>query len=218
MSIQLQLRVSSGTPIYRGHDHYWSAIRDLGKFGQLFTFHDVDMVCNDRDGEAIGEFLRRLQRAGFLEVVETKQVSTAGQGPTNQKTFRQRIYRLLKRPTATPIINRDGSMGKQGRGQEQIWNAIRALKTFETKELTIAAGTDEVSISRETVQTYVVHLESAGYLQALRRGKGRTPGIWRLKPSMNTGPKAPKILRSKMVYDVNRKEIMGRPVAEECVA
>lgn len=218
MSIQLELKVTAGTAIYRGHDHYWSVIRDLGRNGNLFTFQEIDLRCNDADGEGIGEFLRRLIRAGFLEVAETRRVSTAGTGPTNQKVFHQKVYRLLKRPSATPCINRDGSIGKQGRGQEQLWNAIRTLKAFDARELAIAASTEDVSVGVETARTYVFHLENAGYLQVLRAGKGRTASIWRLRPSMNTGPKPPKILRSKMVYDANRNEIMGKPVAVEVAA
>lgn len=218
MTIQLELRVTTGKPVYRGHDHYWSVIRDLGKAGRLFTFQEIDLRCNDLDGENIGEFLRRLTRAGFVDIVETRQISTAGQGPTNQKTIRQRIYRLLKRPSATPILNRDGSPGKQGRGQVQIWNAIRSLSAFDIKELAIAASTEEVPVKHETAQTYVIRLETAGYLQVLRKGRGRTRGIWRLNPAMNTGPKPPKILRSKLVYDANLKQIMGPVLAEEVAA
>lgn len=216
--IQLELRVEAQKPLYRGHDHYWSVIRDLGRDGNLFTFQEIDLRCNDTDGECIGEFLRRLTKAKFLEVVETRQVSTKGQGPTNQKSFRQRVYRLLKRPTATPCIRRDGTIGRQGSIQSQIWNAMRALKTFDVSELQLAASTDEVKAKRESVQTYIIHLTHAGYLLVLRAGKGRTAGIWRLKPSMNTGPKAPKILQSKMVYDSNLKEVMGQPQAVEVAA
>ncbi|WP_298815431.1 hypothetical protein [uncultured Roseibium sp.] len=62
MSIQLELRVEAQKPIYRGHDHYWTVIRDLGRNGNLFTFQEIDLRCNDTDGECIGEFLRRLIR------------------------------------------------------------------------------------------------------------------------------------------------------------
>ncbi len=29
MSIQLELKVTAGKPIVRGHDHYWSVIKDI---------------------------------------------------------------------------------------------------------------------------------------------------------------------------------------------
>lgn len=64
----------------------------------------------------------------------------------------------------------------------------------------------------------MTHLSRAGYLQVLRQASPKVQQIWRLKSSMNTGPNPPKILRTKVVYDANRKEIMGRPVAEECAA
>jgi len=208
MSIQLELRVTAGTPIFRGNDHYWSVIRDLGKNKAKFTMQQLAMRCDDASVDRAAEFVRRLVRAGIAEVV-------SGDEPGRKRT---RVYRLLKRPAPTPCLNRDGTPGKQGRVQDQIWVAMRSLQSFDISELTIASSTDEIVMKRETVEGYVHHLSGAGYLQVLRKGRGATQAIWRLKPSMDTGPRAPKILRSKMVYDSNRKEIMGRPVAEECAA
>ncbi|WP_346915094.1 hypothetical protein [uncultured Roseibium sp.] len=213
MSIQLQLRVTTGQPIYRGHDHYWSVIRDLGKAQALFTLAQIGERTNDPVNDCVIDYVRRLTKAGFLEVADRQRV------PTNVGTTTvQQLYRLLKRPAATPRLNRDGTIAKQGLGQEQLWTAIRALSGFDSRELAIAATTDDVAIAVETAKAYARHLESAGYLQVLRPGSGTKSRIWRLKRSMDTGPKAPKILRSKMVYDTNRGEIMGAPVAEECAA
>ncbi len=208
MSIQLELRVTAGEPIFRGNDHYWSVIRDLGKNKAHFTLQQLVMRCDDASANRAADFLRRLVRAGIVEVVSGKESGRSRTG----------VYRLVKRPAPTPCLNPDGSPGRQGRVQDQIWVAIRSLKTFDANELTIAASTDEIVMKRETVRDYVSHLEKAGYLQTLRKQSPKTPAIWRLKPSMDTGPKAPKILASKMVYDANRKEIMGKPVAVEVAA
>jgi hypothetical protein len=208
MPIQLELRVTAGEPIYRGNDHYWSVIRDLGKNKGCFTLQQIHQRCDDEGIGRVKEFLRRLILAGIAERV-------SGDEPGK---FRTGVYRLVKRPAPTPCLNPDGSPGRQGRVQDQIWVAIRSLKTFDVNELTIAASTDEIVMKRETVRDYVSHLEKAGYLQTLRKQSPKAPAIWRLKPSMDTGPKAPKILASKMVYDANRKEIMGKPVAVEVAA
>ena len=213
MSIQLELRVTAGTPIYRGHDHYWSVIRDLGKGGAIFTLNEVGLRTNDPVNDCVIDYVRRLIKAGYVEVTGAKKTLTNLRRHTVQQE-----YRLLKRPKATPKLNRDGSQAKQGIGQEQLWTAIRALSSFDTRELAIAATTDDVAVAVETAKSYARHLETAGYLQILRPGSGPVSRIWRLKPSMNTGPKPPRILRSKMVYDANRKEIMGQPVAVEVAA
>ncbi|TYC53812.1 hypothetical protein FMN50_13650 [Rhodobacterales bacterium] len=213
MSIQLELRVTAGKPVYRGHDHYWSVIRDLGKGGNLFTLSQIGLRTNDPVNDCITDYLRRLIKAGIVEVAGSEKVLT-----NLRTTTTQQHYRVLKRPKATPRLNRDGSLAKQGLGQDQLWTAIRALSGFDTRELAIAASTDDVVVAVETAKSYARHLEAAGYLQVLRPGSGPVSRIWRLKPSMNTGPTAPKILKSKMVYDPNRKEIMGAPLAEECAA
>jgi ribosomal protein S8 len=212
MSIQLELKVTAGKPIYRGHDHYWSVIRDLGKNAH-FTKHEIAQRSNDPTDKCIDDFLGRLKKAGYVETVE----STFGPTAKNGRARRD-VYRLVKRPAATPIINRDGSVGQQGLGQLHMWNTMRALGGFNKHELAVASTTDEVSVSVETASRYARLLEDAGYLQVLRPGGAGVARIWRLKPSMNTGPNAPKILKSKIVYDANLQEVMGTPIAEECAA
>jgi len=213
MSIQLELRVTTGTPIYRGHDHYWSVIREIGKAGALFTRREVFGRCNDRNDDAVGDFLNRLNAGGFIKVVKQVRVPTGDSG-----TALHNVYRLLKRPFDTPVINRDGSLGVQGLAQLHMWNVMRTIERFHALDLAVMATTDEVDVPRTTAARYARHLQDAGYLEIIRPGRGPIPRIWRLMPRMNTGPKPPKILRSKMVYDTNLETLMGTPVAKEIAA
>lgn len=213
MSIQLELTVTAGKPIYRGHDHYWSVIRDLGKNDSHFTVREVALRSNDRDDYSISDFVKRLAKADYIEVVDTEKVPIDRGGYCTQY-----VYRLLKRPSATPIINRDGSHGTQGLRNQQMWNAMRLLPQFDKHELGVAATIPETEVSSVTAGSYAKRLAAAGYLQILRPGGANLTRIWRLKPSMNTGPRAPKILATKVVWDQNRSEIVGGAVAEECAA
>jgi len=213
MSIQLELTVTTGKPIYRGHDHYWSVIRDLGKNNALFTLREVALRSNDRDDHSVSDFVKRLAKADFIEVVRQDKVPVEQGG-----CFLQNVYRLVKRPSATPIINRDGSLGTQGLRNQQMWNVMRRLPRFDKHELSVAATTPGAAVPVVTAGSYAKLLANAGYLQIIRPGGACVPRIWRLKPSMNTGPKAPKILAAKMVWDVNRNQIMGQARAEECAA
>jgi hypothetical protein len=43
-----------------------------------------------------------------------------------------------------------------------------------------------------------------------KKGRAR-----RLKPSMNSGPRPPMILRAKLVFDQNRHRLVGDIMAEE---
>jgi Mn-dependent DtxR family transcriptional regulator len=213
MSIQLELKVTAGTPIYRGHDHYWSVIKDLGRDKGLFTRREVALRSNDRDDHAVADYIKRLHAAGFLEMVEQQTLANPEGG-----TSRHNVYRLIKRQAATPIVRRDGSLGTQGLSQLQIWNTMRALPSFTSIELAVSASTATIEVPQATANRYARHLQDAGYLQIMRAGGAKVQRIWRLKPSMNTGPNPPKIMGAKIVYDTNRKQIMGTPVAEECAA
>lgn len=212
MSIQLELQVTTGKPIYRGHDHYWSVIRDLAKGGN-FTRREVAQRSNDRDDYCIADFLKRLEKAEFVEVVSKEKQPNPHGG-----FFHFNVFRLLKRPIATPAIARDGTVGSQGLGQVNLWNAIRTLSGFNSPELAIAATTKTIEVQTATARRYCRHLQDAGYLQIVRSGGPGVPRIWRLKPSMNTGPRPPKILRCKAVYDTNKNKIMGTQIAEEVAA
>ncbi|EFO33252.1 conserved hypothetical protein [Roseibium sp. TrichSKD4] len=213
MSIQLEMRVTASKPIYRGHDHYWSVIRELGKNGAHFTKREIGLRSNDRNDRAIGDFLKRLLAANFVEVVDqiTAPFPHGGYHTHN-------VYRLLKRPSVTPIINRDGTRGTQGLAQRNLWRTIRILSQFDLQELALLSSTPEIEVPRSTAKKYVSFLSDAGYLQIMRKGRGSIAQIWRLKASMNTGPKPPKILSTKVVYDANLKKVMGTPVAEELAA
>ncbi len=157
--------------------------------------------------------MRRLTKAGFIQVVDQQKVSK----PTGGTNFHN-VYQLVRRQAATPIVNRDGSIGTQGLAQLYMWNAMRNLTQFDKAELAISATTDDVSVAIETARRYARHLQNAGYLQIRRPGGSGVARIWRLKPSMNTGPNPPKILSCKAVYDANLQKIMGNPVAVECAA
>ena len=213
MPIQLELKVMAGKPIYRGHDHYWKVIRDLGRGGQHFTLREIALRSNDRQDKCIKDFLRRLKAAGFLKVVHTEKFALPNGGFTHRD-----VYELIKRPAATPQVNRDGSPGMQGLGQQQLWTAMRTLTQFNKHEVAIAAATDEVQIAMASAERYCIALQNAGYLAIIRPGGPGQARIWRLKPSMNTGPSAPKILKSKMVFDANLARIMGQPEAVEVAA
>ncbi|WP_297588201.1 hypothetical protein [Roseibium sp.] len=215
MPIQLEMKIVAGELVCRGHEYYWSVIREIGKENH-FTRREIARRTNDPNDKNLDEYLRRLKKAGFVRTVEVVE-GTYGLETHNGK-IRQEIYELVRRPSAAPILNKDGSKGILGLGQIHMWTAIRNLHQFTKQELSIASTTNDVPVSVKTAQSYACMLEKAGYLQILRPGGPNVARIWRLKPSMNTGPNAPKILKSKMIYDPNRQQIMGRPIAQECAA
>lgn len=95
--------------------------------------------------------------------------------------------------------------------RRQIWNAMRQLPHFQIAEIALSASTDSIDVSLGVARAYVGALLRHGMILDLRdRGaKARAAtGVYRLKPSANTGPIAPRCLRNRTaIFDPNRNEI-----------
>lgn len=210
MSAILKLKTINGRPVLRGIDHVWSVILDLTRGGETFTRHDVDQRCCDPADNGITDYLRRLVRAGILAEVGTE--------PAHGRRRGRRIYRLVQRHQEAPRLRRDGSRAPVLANQ-LMWNTMRNLLRdgFTLRELATFASTDEVSVPAPTAQSYIKHLAAAGYLTVLQESVGPHRAKWRLKPSMASGPLAPKLLRTHVVYDPNDNALYGpaEAVAEE---
>lgn len=193
-------RLSVAVP--RGQDGFWQVIRQLDKAGP-WSVIDVDAESNTHKA-SVRDFVRRLVKAGIARV--------AGTAPGNGTPMT--LYRLLKNPADTPRLRRDGSMARPS-GQQQMWRAMRSLRQFDAAELAFAASTDDAAIDLVAARSYINRLSAAGYLAMVSPGK-TTGGmaVWRLKPSMHTGPKAPQVMRTHFIFDPNRGEIVGASTAE----
>ncbi|SFZ85968.1 hypothetical protein SAMN02983003_3140 [Devosia enhydra] len=204
MSAVLRLRIGSAEPLLRGNDHFWRVIMELSEGGSTFTLTDVEGRSECGTRAPIRDFVRRLVKGGLVEATPPEEHGA----PT--------LYRLIERSRSTPTINRDGTAGRQGRGQQQMWNVMRReTGGWTAQELAISASTDEVSVSAATALAYTRTLCQAGLLVVVTPGGPGKKQVWRLKGSANTGPKPPKILRSKLVYDANTGKVLGDVIAEE---
>lgn len=204
MPIILALTLDKSKPVRRGSAHYWSVIRELtaGTAGldRLISVADIVDRSSGADARAVRTFLHTLTGAGLLELTP----ATAGQ---------PRRWRVLKRPTHLPPMSRSGQIAPSR--TRQMWNAMRALPAFTAGEIAIAASIEGSIVQPATAKTYLILLAAAGYLKIERPGAPGRPTVYRLRPVMNTGPLPPKILRTKVVYDQNRNEIVGAAEAEE---
>ncbi len=199
-----------------GHDHFWRVIRELGAGGASFTISDV--VGQTRaHKDSVGDFVRRLcratppiaERAGYREV----KAAHWGEG----KSTKAVAYRLLQSPRDTPSLRRDGTPGRYGQMRQQIWNILRgpqARAGITAGELAFLAETDR-PVKQSTAAEYLIWLHAAGYLVVEEKAAHGRLTRYRLRPSMNTGPLAPKLLKTRVVYDPNRLEVMGSTPIEE---
>lgn len=197
MPLLLQIEARAGRAIRRGNDHYWSVMRELGADGAAFGVRDVFQRCEAADRSSIRTFLRRLQLGGYVEA----------RSPG--------LFALLRRPVMTPRLTGDGAVSGAGRGQELMWWAMQSMPSFTAEQLAITASIEECMIAAGSSKSYCQKLKTAGYLTEVEAGRPHHPAVYRLKPAMNTGDKPPLILRTKLVYDQNRGQIVGVSLAEE---
>lgn len=205
MSYELHIAIKKGCQPRNGADYLWSLMRAAP--GREFTVRDLAGQSNAKR-DTIRSFVRRLEAAGIL----ASQPRPGGS-----------VYRLVRDQLETPKIRRDGTIEPNAGAAQCLWNAIRnAFKQgFEPRDLAHFASTDEVRISIRTALDYCRDLDRAGYLIPLNDVRSRSRDadpMWRLDPRMNTGPRAPLILKTRLVYDPNRGDIVGAAQAEAVLA
>lgn len=208
MSIVLALKLAKGKRVLRGHDHFWSVIMERHRAGQTFSVRDIDLASNTVI-ETVRDYVRRLEKASLIEVVEAS------------ATFVDTRYRPLVIQSVSPRVRRDGTIIESQPATQCMWNMMRGpvgRNGFTYLDIVHWSQTDETSITTATARSYIQMLAAAGYLIVVTLAKPGTPGLWKLDPKMNTGPQAPMILRTKVVFDPNRQEVFGPSEAEEVMA
>jgi len=194
-------RVRLSVRVPRGIQGYWDIMRRLSAEQGVFTLRDVDLQSNVNK-DAIRDFLKRLERAGYVAHTGYRD--------------KAKLYQLRHDQPEAPRLRRDGSPAREmGRANEQVWRTAKMLKRFTTRELAVHASTEDVPVREETAYQYLRHLEHAGYVRKVEAGRpGHKPGTgkqatYALRPDMITGPLAPQIQRTDWVWDPNLKRPMG---------
>ncbi len=90
---------------------------------------------------------------------------------------------------------------------DNIWTAMRGLKSFSPTELAAHANTDTVAVGIDAAQAYCRALLASGHLTVARKAQpGRKEAIYRL--ARNTGPRAPREKRVRAVIDDNTDAVV----------
>lgn len=177
----------------RGHQGFWEEICKRVRF----TVPELDYAsCVDR--KTVRDFVLRLERAEYIEVVDTQGV---GQYAT-------KVYELVHDQPDVPHLKRDGSPATPpGAAQDQMWRAMKMLAEFDYKTLSVAASTDTVPITGQAAKSYIKQLYRAQYLIQMSAARPpKTPATFRL--GRNTGPLAPEVQRTKFIFDPNLKRVI----------
>lgn len=87
--------------------------------------------------------------------------------------------------------------------EENMWHALRRLRTASATDLAAHATTDTVTVTVEAASAYCRVLLAAGYLRVSRKAnpKNARAAIYNL--ARDTGPKPPKPKRIRAVVDPN---------------
>ncbi|HRQ81348.1 MAG TPA: hypothetical protein PKZ97_09540 [Azospirillaceae bacterium] len=190
--------------IPRGQDGIWAAARR----SKAFTVAEIERLV-EADKEHIADYLRRLERGGFLKRLSNKPAQ----------------YQLVEDQAETPRVRHDGTLIEEPRaaGQDNMWRAIKMLRDFDGVELARAAQSPGVRVAERSALQYIVALHAAGYLiktqDEVRSGKKGQGGRARyaLNPVKNTGPQAPQIQRCKALFDPNIGQVVSLPFDAERV-
>ncbi|MBX8800700.1 hypothetical protein HBA92_08025 [Ochrobactrum sp. MR28] len=205
MTVTLTITADKTKSRLNGFDHFWSVMMDYEMMEKSFTISDIYAFTgggNPNLRTNIGEFLRRLIKAGIVVLVDEK----------------NNAYRIVERQSATPKVRRDGTILDGVSKNQAMWNFMRTnvgAHGFTAQDIVAWASTDVTKISIETAKSYIAVLAKAGYLIEVIKGYPGKLGMWRLAPDMNTGSLPPMILRTKLVFDQNRYEVIGKPETAE---
>jgi hypothetical protein len=189
--VQANLRVS------RGEEGLWRKIREIDVDGP-WTLRDV-VARTHTDKRFAGQYIEILLRGGYARIVDT--IPTR-RGPLDR-------YRLTKRPGDAPRLAADGSELPEP-DIERLWRAMKMAKTFSVAELADACPESGLPV----IARYIGWLLRAGVLHIARKGtRGVCPAQYRLIRDL--GPRAPRILSAKVVFDPNGKTVLGKSDARE---
>lgn len=199
---KIEIRIASG------QEGAWKAARELREF----CLSDIAARV-EGDRNAIGDYLRRLVKGGFL--------SASAPAPGEAVTYRLEIDQA-----ETPRVRKDGTLivDPRGRGQDNMWRSMKMLGRFRADDIARAAAIDGVSVTLATAKAYLGALASAGYIDVVseprpgfKRGTGAVT-VYAINPTRNSGPQAPRIMRCKAIHDPNDDKVYSLPDQAEEVA
>ncbi len=168
----------------------WNAIRAK----EIFNIKDVREETT-MTAKSVREYVIGLEKAGYVERVKPEELRRGSAA----------CWRLINDVGCeAPRVRKDGTPVTAGKGRENMWNAMRIMRTFSARELAVAARTPDCFVKETTAADYAKHLCLAGYLAKNKDGS------YRMLPTAYTGPKAPMIQRTKVVWDPNQNRARWR--------
>lgn len=188
-------------------DRMWAAIRGFGSAGGVWFSVAEIMVLSDQRADTVLTYMVGLGKAGYIaDAMEARTLPLLARREL-------RRYRLVRDVgVEAPRVTADGKPVTQGIGRDQMWRAMRVLKTFDWRELVLAASTERHPVAKDEAKTYLKFLARAGYLVVTRAARGGAAAArYRFVRARDTGPRAPLVTADKSVMDGNTGELVFVP-------
>lgn len=156
------------------------------------------------DLDSFLSYVKCLIAGGYVKQVE------------NGRKRDQRTYQLIKNSGAeAPRVDKHGNPVKQGQGVECVWRTLRMMGELDVALLCQHVSLAGIDIKESTVKRYICALRKAGYLDTTLPSTPHRMERFRLKLTMNTGPRPPQVQNVKTVYDPNLNKVMYAEDPEE---
>lgn len=172
-------------------------------------------IANDANADpaAVQSYLLALQRCGY--VVERREWESQWHRERCRLEpafpFEEHEYKLTKDyGVQAPRVTRDGRVLTGLSVQEAVWRAARVLRRFTWVDLAGAIDTLEAPPAKATIKAYLADLHAAGYLKKAIAERPGVPAVWALRSDRDSGPLAPLVQRSKVVFDRNTGSVVHR--------
>lgn len=176
----------------------WDAIRRCEANGpQTYSTETLSRLCKV-EMAPVRDYLKALTAAGYIVHIHD-----------HPEGARVKSFWALNRDNGVeaPRVRRDGSEVTQGRGTEALWAAMTTLDQFTHHFVAHLAD-----VKPSTAATYCGLLGKAGYLEAIKPGKGTGKGgiatVWRVAMAHKHKQRAPMITRLKAIYDPNTHQLV----------
>ncbi len=161
--------------------HMWEAIRSLSRDPKGLTTYNVARLSS-QDDEAVGSYLRALQKAGIVERLESL-------GKRNAR------WKLTRDEGAeAPRVNKGGQRVPSS-AVENVWRTLRILGALSAAEAAEHASVNGVTMTELAARTYLQGLTLAGYVTRTDGTPGK-PARYHLVRQRYTGPQHPVYQRS----------------------
>jgi hypothetical protein len=172
----------------RGPNHYLKAAREFGAEG--FTTAELFACTKGVAPSTVSSWVAESAKAGGLVVIAKRRGAS--------------VYAVAGLDHA-----RSAREATEARTRRHLWTAMRSLSTFSLAELVATASTDDLVIGRRAAADYVRRLAIVGVLIPLRPQTKRSVTHYRLRPSADTGPLAPREINAKVLIDRNTGKPLG---------